>query len=442
MRQTEGLNFGEDLTCSICWDLFRDPVMLGCMHHFCRSCITTTLLERYPGSGGLVVCLSVGRSSPKKNFQTNYLVSGLVEKVRANSSTRSARYLQKQLKEMLESQKSQKKELCELIQKDEKQMNTLKKLGDNLQKRVRRDFQHLHHFLQVEEAAMLQQMRLDEMELEHSLNRHLKALHTAVKELEQSMGALQIATSTGGNTTPVKMKDMSSDRIKGPDALLSSPLSRTCVQASIEEFRSKYTAPLQYTLWRKMFTSLKPGPLPLTFDKDTVHPSLQLSRDRTQVVEIEAMLPYKPNPKRFIQCVNVLGTQGFLTGKHYWEVGVGTKPKWDLGVALETVNRQTRVKLCPDNGYWTLRLRNNTEYSAGTQPWTPIRMTNQASSIGIFVDCEERVVSFYNADDMSLLYTFFNGPRGKAFPFFSTCLSEPGRKAQPISLLHFPAIAI
>lgn len=153
------------------------------------------------------------------------------------------------------------------------------------------------------------------------------------------------------------------------------------------------------------------------------------------------MLPYKPNPKRFVQCVNVLGAQGFHTGRHYWEVGVGTKPKWDIGVALETVDRQARVKLCPNNGYWTLRLRNNTEYSAGTQPWTPLRVTSQPQRIGVFVDCEECTVSFYNAHDMSVLYSFSNGPNGKAFPFFSTCISEPGQRAQPIHLLHFPSMA-
>lgn len=184
------------------------------------------------------------------------------------------------------------------------------------------------------------------------------------------------------------------------------------------------------------------GLLPLTFDEETVHPSLQLSRDRTQVVETEDMLPYKPNPKRFMQCVNVLGAQGFNTGRHYWEVGVGTKPKWDIGIALEKVNRQARVKLCPENGYWTLRLRNYTKYAAGTQPWTPVRVTSRPVRIGVFVDCGERTVSFYNADDMSLLYSFSNGPTGKAFPFFSTCLSEPGQRPHPIHLLHAPTMAV
>lgn len=150
------------------------------------------------------------------------------------------------------------------------------------------------------------------------------------------------------------------------------------------------------------------------------------------------MISYTCDAKRFLQCVNILASEGFQSGSHYWEVNVSNNPKWDLGVALESVNRKVRVKLCPENGYWTLRLRNGSRYSAGTQPWTPLTVTTSPSRIGVFLDCEEKKVSFYNADNMALLYSFSSGPRGKAFPFFSTCLSERGQKAQAIRILHFP----
>ncbi|KAI5104985.1 hypothetical protein C0J45_4657 [Silurus meridionalis] len=390
MNQDEALGLSEDLTCAICCDLFRDPVMLGCMHHFCRSCITTY----WKGIRGPALCPQCRKEFPNKQFQTNYLVAGLVEKVRASSSSES--------------------------------MKRLQNVAVDLKQRVSSDFKALHHFLQVEESAMLDQLRRDQIELEQNLKCHLHALQKAVQELEQTMSSLK-----GGHVGPVELSELN-----------YRPHVPAIKEPNIEGFKSKYIGPLQYILWRKMLKKLKPGPLPLTFDEDTVHPSLQLSRDKTKVVETEAMLPYKPNPKRFVQCVNVLASQGFQKGKLYWEVGVGTKSKWDIGVALETVNRQVRVKLCPNNGYWTLRLRNNTEYSAGTQPWTRLRVTSRPFRIGVFVDCEARTVSFYNADDMSLLYSFFNGPVGKAFPFFSTCLSEPGQQALPIHLLYFTSMAL
>ncbi|XP_072520133.1 tripartite motif containing 105 [Salminus brasiliensis] len=415
----------EDLTCAICYDLFTEPVMLACMHHFCKRCITTY----WRSLRGPVSCPQCRQEFPNKHFQTNYLVAGLVEKVKATSSTGYLKNLEKKLKDRMDSQKSRKEEIITMIRKDEEQMDTIRKVGVELRHRVCSDFQALHHFLQVEEAAVLEQLQRDQEVLEQSLVRHLEALHTAVRDLEENLNAIQQAASTMSCSVLVELPEFNSS---------FRPQLQAVRISDIGEFSSKYIAPLQYTMWRKMFHSLKPGPLPLTFDEDTVHPSLLLSPDRTQVVEKDGILNYKPNPKRFVQCVNVLAAQGFQTGRHYWEVSVGTKPKWDLGVALETVDRQARVKLCPENGYWTLRLRNGHDYSAGTQPWTSLPMTSRPRRIGVFVDCKERRVSFYNADDMRLLYSFSNGPRAKAFPFFSTCLSEPGQQAQPIRLLHFP----
>lgn len=184
------------------------------------------------------------------------------------------------------------------------------------------------------------------------------------------------------------------------------------------------------------------GPSPLTFDADTAHPSIHISRDKTAAVECDVVFPYTEHNKRFVQCVNVLASQGFQSGRHYWEVEVGSKPKWDVGVALEAVDRRARIKLSPETGYWTLRMRNGNECSAGTQPWTKLELASFPQRVGVFLDCDERRVSFYNADDMSLLYSFTNGPRGKVFPFFSPCIGDSGKKSQAIKLLHYPAVAL
>uniref|UniRef100_A0A3B1ILX9 Tripartite motif containing 105 n=1 Tax=Astyanax mexicanus TaxID=7994 RepID=A0A3B1ILX9_ASTMX len=414
----------EDLTCCICYELFTEPVMLGCMHHFCKRCISTY----WRSLRGPVSCPQCRQEFPNKHFQTNYLVAGLVEKVKATSSNGYLKNLQRQLKNSLDSQKSRKEEFITMIRKDEEQMDTIRKAGAALRDRIHSDFQALHHFLQVEEAVVLEQLQREQEVMEQSLQRHLEDLHTAVRELEENLNTIQQAAGT-----------ITSYLLTVIFSVIFRPQIQAMTIPDFDEFCSKYIAPLQYTVWRKMFQSLKPGPLPLTFDDDTVHPSLLLSPDQTQVFENVVIQPYQHNPKRFVQCVNVLAAQGFQTGRHYWEVGVGIKPKWDLGVALETVDRQTRVKLCPENGYWTLRLRNGRDYSAGTQPWTSLPVTSRPQRIGVFVDCEERRVSFYSADDMRLLYSFSNGPRAKAFPFFSPCLSEPGQKVHPLRLLHFPS---
>nr|XP_011748994.1 ret finger protein-like 4A [Macaca nemestrina] len=43
---------------------------------------------------------------------------------------------------------------------------------------------------------------------------------------------------------------------------------------------------------------------------------------------------------RFKQVIGVLGSPCFTSGRHYWEVDVGTDKEWDLGAYKESVNRQ------------------------------------------------------------------------------------------------------
>ncbi|XP_029297245.1 tripartite motif containing 105 isoform X2 [Cottoperca gobio] len=417
----------EDLTCAICCDLFREPVMLACMHHFCKPCIS----RYWRGTQGPVTCPQCRMEFSSKQFQTNYLVTAMVEKVRVTTSETYTKNLEKQLRETLESHRLRKEDFINSIRRDKDKMDTIKRVGADLQTRVKGEFGALHQILHDEETCALEQLRREQEEELEKVQRHLEVMELAVRELEDNMRVLQQASTDTDNII-----------------LTELPQIRPCVQMDIapefdiNAFSNKYMAPLQYITWRKMFKFLKPGPSPLTFDVDTAHPSIHVSRDKTAAVECEVMIPHTDHNKRFLQCVNILAAQGFQSGRHYWEVEVGSKTKWDLGVASEAVDRHTRIKLSPESGYWTLRLRNGIEYSAGTQPWTRLRLRCTLQRLGIFLDCEERRVSFYNADDMSLLYSFTNGPRGKAFPFFSPCISDGRQKPPPIKLLHYPPVAL
>lgn len=68
----------EELTCAICCELFSEPVMLDCMHHFCKGCI-----QRYWDSCAQgPSCPQCRRRFPGRAFRTHYLLAGLVEKLR------------------------------------------------------------------------------------------------------------------------------------------------------------------------------------------------------------------------------------------------------------------------------------------------------------------------------------------------------------------------
>lgn len=181
--------------------------------------------------------------------------------------------------------------------------------------------------------------------------------------------------------------------------------------------------------------SLPTAPAPLTLDPESAHPNLVLSKDLTAVTERKTPQSVPRSPSRFLQCVNVLAKESFESGRHYWEVWVGTKTKWDLGVAADSVDRAARVKLCPKNGYWAIRLREKSRYWAAAAHWVRLNPGCLLRKVGVLLDCRARKVAFYNAEDMSLLFTFHQVRARRFYPFFSTCFGD-GENAEPMRICH------
>ncbi|XP_029111930.1 zinc-binding protein A33-like [Scleropages formosus] len=171
----------------------------------------------------------------------------------------------------------------------------------------------------------------------------------------------------------------------------------------------------------------------VTLDPDTANPWLVLSKDRKQVRDGDTKQDLPDNPERFNLVVNVLGKEGFSSGRHYWEVQVGDKTEWDLGVARESINRKGGITLSPNNGYWTIWLRNGNEYDALTNPIPFLHMSVKPQKVGVYVDYEEGQVSFYSVEDKHHIYTFTGYKfTEKLYPFFSPSLSSKGRNSAPL----------
>lgn len=142
------------------------------------------------------------------------------------------------------------------------------------------------------------------------------------------------------------------------------------------------------------------------------------------------------NNERFNNYPMVLGAQRFCSGKIYWEVDVTRKEAWDLGVCRDSVQRKGQFSLSPENGFWTIWLWKKDNYEAGSSPQTTLHVQVPPCQIGIFVDYEAGIVSFYNVTDHgSLIYTFsecdFAGPLR---PFFSVGFNDDGGNGAPLKL--------
>ncbi|XP_071188712.1 E3 ubiquitin-protein ligase TRIM39-like [Salvelinus alpinus] len=144
----------------------------------------------------------------------------------------------------------------------------------------------------------------------------------------------------------------------------------------------------------------------VTLDPDTAHPSLIMSEDGKQVKHGGTRLNKPYNPKRFDRALNVLGKEGFSSGRFYYEVNVQVKTLWTLGVARESINRKGKITKSPFNGFWAVVLRDECKYSACTFPRVRLYLRKKPQKVGVFVDYEEGQVSFYDVEARSHIYSY------------------------------------
>ncbi|CAK6976312.1 E3 ubiquitin-protein ligase TRIM21-like [Scomber scombrus] len=261
-----------------------------------------------------------------------------------------------------------------------------------------------------------------------------------IKELEQEISELKKRSSE------VEKLSHSEDHLhllQNFPSLKAAPPTKDWTEVSVrpssyEGTVVKAMAQLEETLSKQMkklleLKRVQQYAVDVTLDPDTAHPNLILSDDGKQVNlgDVKKNLP--DNPKRFSKCVNVLGKQSLSSGRFYFEVQVKEKTKWTLGVARESINTKGTIPLRPQYGYWTIWLRNGNKYKANNRPQVDLSLKSQPQKVGVFVDYEEGLVSFYDVDAAALIYSFTGCSfTEKLYPYFSPCHNDDGKNAAPL----------
>ncbi|XP_078272304.1 butyrophilin subfamily 1 member A1-like [Rhinoraja longicauda] len=156
----------------------------------------------------------------------------------------------------------------------------------------------------------------------------------------------------------------------------------------------------------------------VTLDVETAHARLEVSEDRKRVRATGPRRSLPDTGKRFTDSACVLGSEGFTSGRHYWEVEVAGSEGWSLGVAAESVERKGSLTLTPETGVWSIR-RWDDEFDAFTSPPSPLPARPIPGRVGIYLSYESGTVSFYDAATKSHLHTFTgNKFTEKLYPFF------------------------
>ncbi|XP_016073801.1 PREDICTED: ret finger protein-like 4A [Miniopterus natalensis] len=144
----------------------------------------------------------------------------------------------------------------------------------------------------------------------------------------------------------------------------------------------------------------------MTLDVHTANNYLILSEDLRRVSCGYFEQRRLVHPGRFNWAICVLGSPRFASGRHYWEVDVGTSREWSLGVCTESAPRQGEVLLSSERGFWTVSFRDKDLFSASTEPFTVLLVSPHLHRVAIFLDVEMGTVSFYHVGDGSHVFTF------------------------------------
>ncbi|XP_067865687.1 E3 ubiquitin-protein ligase TRIM39-like [Heterodontus francisci] len=459
-----------ELTCAICLEMFTDPVSLECEHHFCRSCISQSW-EKVPGD---VSCPQCRQLFTQRNVRSARTLGNVVEKLRLLQEKvtqrveeiyceehkeklkmfcmeeqqaicvdcwssehqthhvvaikEAAQIYKEEFEIALDLLERKMEEVIENKKKEEAKMDELKVQGEQLMEKIREEFEKMHTFLTEQEEAMRHQLREEEENILKRLEKNIKAIMEEMSATEGIISEIQ---------TRLKLTE-AADILKGVKDFLTScdfgPQMPEEVDVKV------FGEPFQFfKVWKRMRRIIEPVPQNLTLDPVTANKQLILTQDLMSVKhsneeqDEEQDLP--DPPERFDEYLYVLSSQSFTSGIHYWEVDLGNKVQWVIGVCGESVRRKGDILTAPSEGYWVMALFNENDYRASTLINTSIPVEVKPWKLGVYLDYEGGQVSFYNADHMSHLYTFTDTFTEKLYPIFSPCNNLTGKNDEPLTLL-------
>ncbi|XP_055487970.1 zinc-binding protein A33-like [Leucoraja erinacea] len=428
----------DEIICPICLDFFTDPVILECGHNFCRSCITQSWDREARNS-----CPECREESTDRTLRVNRALARLAEKARTLSLNlkekesklhcekhqeelkllcetdkklicvicaagrehkshsfmpvdEAIEFYKEQVKSSFESLTENKSEIEKMEQDQKESISGVQEESYNLQSQTTSQFAELHQILTEKEQRALGGIREDEAKIVKTMEKNLQEIQKNLNSIQEELSKLQEQIDHKDGVIFLK-EEAGHKRRLGAE---TNPMLVVDGAMPIEKF--------ELTFFHNMAlrdTSDIIKRVSVILDVETAHPELEVSEDRKMVRRTETRRSLPDTGKRFTYWECVLGSEGFTSGRHYWEVEVAGSEWWSLGLAAQSVNRKGEDNLTPETGVWCIRRRDD-EFDAFTSPPSPLPARPIPERVGVYLSYKSGTVSFYDADTKSHLYTF------------------------------------
>ncbi|XP_063149635.1 E3 ubiquitin-protein ligase RNF135 isoform X1 [Candoia aspera] len=153
----------------------------------------------------------------------------------------------------------------------------------------------------------------------------------------------------------------------------------------------------------------------ITFDDERLGCMLELAGNKRKVIVSRIRRQYERSPKRFCNS-QVLGSQSFSEGCHYWEVSTKESSGWAIGVASGEIGRKDR--LGRNELSWCIEW--NTQCISAWHNNQEEKITEEKPlQVGVFLDFPTKSLSFYSLTDKeTCLHKFQINTANPVYPAF------------------------
>ncbi|XP_075960501.1 nuclear factor 7, brain-like [Anarhichas minor] len=442
------------LNCHVCSETFRDPVSLSCNHSFCSSCLQQ--FWKQAKTKNCPICKTKSSTDePAVNLTLKGLADSFAER-QNNGSPETEQEKQKeevvcekhpevpywfcedeqkavcpvcefslhqshkvvpieqavsdlkdQLRSDLESLQDKRDEHKQVEETYNEMIEHSKKQLLSTERQIRAEFNKLHQFLKEEEESRLAALREEEQQKGKTISREMKMIQEQISSLSDSISAVE------EDLQKHNVSFLSSYKATQTRARVQSSLSDPQLVSGALIDVAKHLGNLSFRVWEKMKDKVHFSPVIL--DPNTADPILYLSDDLTSVRHGDTDQKLPDNPERNTYYADVLGSEGFSSGKHSWEVEVGDHPSWVVGLIKESVDRKGKIFVSPQYGVWCLTHRSG-KYTDGSSQ--TVRVKKSLQRIRVQLDYDMGDVSFYDPEDMTRIYTLRDTFTEKLFPWF------------------------